>query len=63
MPSNEAIAKSLNIIKKEVDETLNFIHVDSSTKPMPLINIAIDKLYELKELEFNIKQLSQGAER
>jgi len=58
MPSSKTIAKSLSIIKKEINETSNFIHVESDAKTMPLINTAIDKLYGLKELEFNIKQLS-----
>jgi len=57
MPSKETVARSLNIIREEIDKTSDFIHIDTDIKPMPLINMAIDKLYELKEMEFNIKQL------
>jgi hypothetical protein len=58
MSSKEAIAKSLDKIEREINRTSNFIHIDTDTKPMPLINMAIDKLHTLKEMEFNIKQFS-----
>ena len=58
MSSKEAIAKSLDKIEKEINRTSDFIHIDTDTKPMPLVNMAIDRLHELKEMEFNIKQFS-----
>jgi len=57
MPSKGIIVKSLSRIKGEIKKTSDFIHIDTDAKPMPLINIAIDKLYILKEMEYNIKQL------
>lgn len=58
MASGKAVVRSLDKIKEEINETYNFIHTDPDNKPMFSINMAIDKLHELKEMEFNIKQFS-----
>jgi len=57
MTSNEAIIKSLEKIKEEIDRTFDFIHVDTDKKSLFLIKSAIDKLHDLKEIEFNIRKL------
>jgi len=61
MPSSEVVKvvnKSLERIEKMIDETYDFIYTDMDNKPMPLINMAVDKLYQLKEMEFYIKQIA-----
>lgn len=57
MASNKAVIKSLEKINKEINKTSDFIHVDPDKKSILAINIAIDKLHELKEMEFNIRKL------
>jgi len=57
MSSSKSITRSLKKIKKEIDKTSDFIHVNSDKMPMQIVNVAIDKLHELKEMEFNIRKL------
>ena len=55
MSSNKAIAKSLKKIEEEINKTYDLIHTNSDKKQMYMVNMSIDKLHELKEMEFNIK--------
>ena len=57
MLSSKAVDSFLERIKKRIDETSDFIHINTDSKPLPLVEMAIDKLYSLKEMEFNIKKL------
>jgi len=57
MSLNKAIAKSLKKIEEEINKTYDLIHTNSDKKQMYMVNMSIDKLHELKEMEFNIKQL------
>ena len=57
MQQSKVIDESLEKIKEEINKTSDFIHINTDTKPMTLIKIYIDKLHELKEMEYNIKQL------
>ena len=57
MSSNKVIAKSLKKIEEEINKTYDLIHTNYDKKQMYMVNMSIDKLHELKEMEFNIKQL------